>query len=48
MVKEMYGYHGNLNIASQHFPRNQIPDNIELRKRNIKERRINGGCQYPY
>ena len=44
----MYGYHVNLTIRSQHFPRNQTPDNAKLRECNVKQRHINDGCQYQY
>ena len=48
MVKEGYGYHGNLNIESQHVPLHQNLNNAELREHIIKKRRINDGCQYQY
>ena len=47
-ARQMYGYHGNLTIKSQHLPRNQNPDSPRLREHNAKEGRINDGCQYHY
>ena len=44
----MYGYHVNLNIKSQHFPRNRNSYNAELREHDIKERCINDGYQCNY